>query len=104
MQVKKIYIKGSTIRIPTGFIGYISKYSPGVLTESDLPKKVIIVDPIDNKEYNCSLIEVVPFTDSIPSVLCLLSEGEYPDKCISEIFKRTKTDSINQLAFYLYAC
>lgn len=102
-------MEGRTIEIPNlenkvkaGHFGFISKYVPGVLKVSDLPIKVIAKDPITENAFQCELISVLPFTDSIPEVLSLLAEGKQPEDCIEEIHARTNTKYFNQLALYVY--
>lgn len=103
MSPKKITVKRTTIRIPFGAIAIFGKYVPGILTESDLPKPVILVDEEDGKEYECDLVELIPLGDYIPSVFALLAENkESNEELEQDLFKRLNVSSLKQIAYYLY--
>ena len=53
MSAKKLHVKGATIKIPSGYIGYFGKFVPGALKTSMLPIPVLIVDADDQLEYEC---------------------------------------------------
>jgi len=103
MSMKKVIVKGTTIRIPTGYIPFIGRYVSGKLLESSLPIPVIIVDAEDEKEYECELVEVVPILRFIPSVFSRLVADMEPMELEQQLLKELNLESINQnLAFYLY--
>lgn len=103
MKGRVIDIDNADAKALNNHFVHIGKYVPGILKDTDLPKEVVVRDPSSGKEYQCQLIELLPFTYSIPSILCLLAEGKYPEECIESIRTRTNTKHINQLALYLYA-
>jgi len=102
MSLKKIAIKNATLKIPSGYIGLFTKFSPGKLKVSDLPIPVIILDPDDSKEYECELVEVVRIEKYIPSIFSRLAEDKNPEILEPELLDRLNINSINQAAFYLY--
>ena len=101
-SINKIFIKKLTVRIPTVFIGHFGRYQAGILKLSDLPRPVILTAKETNEEFNFNLIEVLPISDAIPSVLAYHAEGKDSESCTAEILERTKTTHCNQLAYYLY--
>lgn len=102
MEGRTIEIPNASNKVKSGHFCFIGKYIPGVLKVSDLPKKVIVKDPETKNEFQCELKTVLPFTDSIPEIFTLLSEGKQPEDCIEEIYTRTNTKSFNELAVYIY--
>jgi len=102
MSAKKLHVKGATIKIPSGYIGYFGKFVPGALKTSMLPIPVLIIDADDQLEYECELVEVVSIKDYLPSIFTRLAEDKLPEELEPELLSRLKVESINQIAFYLY--
>ncbi len=103
MSIKKLHVKNTTIRIPTGYVGIFGRYIPGKLLNSDLPIPVVLIDTDDQKEYKCELVEVVEIRDYIPCVFSRLAEDQLPEQLEPELLKRFKLESLNNnIAFYLY--
>lgn len=100
--MKKVQVKNATLKIPSGHLGHIGKYVPGVITSDKLPIQVRIQDPITQDEFDCKLISVLPFKDVIPEILCFHSEGLHPSACEQDVLARSNAKSVNQLAYYLY--
>lgn len=104
MSRKKIPVKNATLRIPSGRIGHIGKFIPGIINSGDLPRLVSIYDPETNEEFEAVLVSIVPFQSAIPEALCFISEGKHPKECLQDILNRCNANSVNQLAFYVYNC
>lgn len=103
MSIKKLSVKNTTLRIPTGYIGIFGRFIPGKLRTTDLPISVVLIDTDDLKEYECELVEVVEIKDYIPSVLSRLAEDLLPEELEPELMKRFNLESLNNnIAFYLY--
>lgn len=96
-------IPNADIKVKNKHFAVISKYRPGILTASQLPLKTTIRDKASGNRYECELIEVLPFQNEIPTVLCLWAENDYPENCISSIHARHQTSFFNELALYVYA-
>lgn len=103
MKGKVFGIPNAKNKVNCTHFAIIHKYSPGILHSSDLPIPVVIEDIETKERTQTHLVEVLPFTNSIPTVLCLWAEGKEPEDCVESIFERTKTKSFNQLALYVYA-
>lgn len=103
MSIRKLHVKNTTLRIPTGYIGIFGRFIPGRLLISQLPIPVVLIDPDDKKEYTCELVEVVEIGDYIPSVFSRLAEDMLPEQLEQELLERFKLESLNNnIAFYLY--
>lgn len=100
--MKKIPVRDATIKIPSGFLGIIGRWLPGAVKSSQLPIKVIIVDPKTNIEFPGELISVLPFADVVPEIIALQVMNKYPSECREELLRIHGVSSINQLAYYLY--
>lgn len=98
----KIFINRLTIRIPSVFIGHVGRYKAGILKLSDLPRPVILTDKETLEEFNFNLVEILPLSEYIPSVLAYHAEGKNSESCTAEVLERTNATNINQLAYYLY--
>jgi hypothetical protein len=100
--MKKVQVKNATIKVLNHSFGIISKYIPGLLKLSDLPKPVLIVDPETLDEFPVNLVCVIPFSTIVPEAFSYLSEGKHPNECTDDLLSKLNVSSVNQLAFYVY--
>lgn len=102
MEIRKIYIKNTTVRIPSNVIGHIGKFDATKIKVHQLPIDVVLVDPDTQEEYPSQLVAFVPLTNVIPEVFIRHSELELKEDSHIKIMERCKVSSINQLAYYQY--
>lgn len=102
MATRKVYIKNTTVRIPSNIIGHIGKFDATKLKVHQLPIDVILVDPETQAEYPSKLVAFVPLTNVIPEVFIRHSELELTEDSHVKIMERCNVSSIHQLAYYQY--
>ena len=104
MSLKKIEIKNASKFIFNKHIPLIAKFVPGIITYSDLPIDVIIIDPETNEEINAQLVDIQTFLglNIIPDILCRIATGEPSSKQTETLLQKNKVNHPNQLAFYCY--
>lgn len=85
----------------TGCVGRIGFYRPGILSGKDLPIATTLKDADEQNELEVDLVAYVPFRDIVPTVFkWFVYARELSDR---EICAMLKVDTVDNLAFYLYA-
>ena len=96
-------IENLNVKILAGVFGHITKAPERKVLESELNQTIMAQDKVTGDTYE---VRVVTFqrleSNWIPEIFAFHSEGKPSKECTDLILKRSKVESINQLAYYVY--
>lgn len=101
VMARTIEIQNLNSKLLSGCVGHIGFYRPGIFKGLDFPIPTTLCDQEEKNLVEVNLMEYVPFRDIIPTVFKWWVFGK--DLEDREICAMLKVNTVDNLAFYLYA-
>ena len=101
--MKQVSISGLKSKNSCTHFGYLAKAPSIKINERSLGGLYTAIDQKSSFKKTVKLITFIRLCGNhIPELYAYHSEGKSPEECQSEVLKRSKAKSVNDLAYYLY--